>query len=217
MVYRGCGWGILGALSAVSLCGCGLYGGVVSSGLGDKPAGRIGTTTIPWDQAFAPGFGGTVQIVVKEPPKEEVAALEAGDTLVILNGVFQSFAGLDPGEQFSNMTLLGGWIEGRTFFNPLGSGSRNVRPYLQYGVGMTLYSAVTRDGSPSWGSTAALSLRSSLGLEARWGKFGWFVDVGVERLGEPNTDPVLSGAQALLNAAQDLVLYPFSLGLMWSF
>jgi len=192
-----------------------LYGGITSTKIGSKLAGTSGTTTISWDEAYEGTLGLDVQLVLRKPPRSAMT-LAAGDTYLLLHVTIDRFAGQEPvtGQDYDDLTLLGGWIDGRTVLNPLGN-TRTVRPYLQYGGGLVQYANdVDRGGTANWAATMALAFHAGLGIEIRTRGLGFYVEAGVQNVSAPN---LASGANAVERQAQDLLAYPLRVGVMLAF
>lgn len=192
-----------------------LYVGFSTLNIGDKVAGTSGTTTITWEDAFKGTLGLDAQLVLRGPPRS-ASTLAAGDTFLLLRITIDGLTGQEPvtGQDYDDLRLVGGWIDGRTVFNPLGN-TRVVRPYTQYGGGLVSYANdVDRGGTANWSSTLALAFHISLGIEVRTRGLGFYADIGVQNISAPN---LASGASTVERQAQDLLMYPVRFGVMLRF
>lgn len=203
--------------------------GITSIFVGDKLAGTnapAGTPIpIPWDEAFEHTFGFDAQIVLRRPPRS-LASLEAGDTFLLLRvsvdtytGLAADVDGLGATSTFSDMSVTTGWLDGKTVFNPL-SKTGMVRPYLQYGGGLASMDGVTRTDTAvpttdsCWAPTMALAFHMGIGLEMRFGSaMGIYLEAGIQNIRKPNLD---TGATPD-KQAQDLLVYPLRLGVLFAF
>jgi hypothetical protein len=192
----------------------GLAVGISSIVVGDKLASETGGDPIAWSDAFGDASGLDVQLTLKSPPRS-IESLEAGDTFLLLRVTRDSYAGRDTGvNSYSDMTVTGGWVDGKTVFNPVDKKTGKIRPYLQYGGGLSHISAVEVNGGAGWVSTLALGFHMSLGVEMRiWKVVGVYLEAGVQTVKAPNLDAL---ADAELKA-QDLLEFPLRAGLLFSF
>ncbi len=202
-----------------------MFGGGALLAIGDKSGGTDGAgTLVPWSAMFDQGFGFDVQIALRRPPRAALS-LATGDTFVLLRGTMETYTGKRYGAGWTpgSLTVMGGWVEGRTLLSALDAAA-SLRPYLQYGGGVMRYSEVTVAGTTPtafWDATIALGWRTAVGLELRKGKLGLYVEGGIQVVGPPDvsTDAWVQAntARMVARTAQDLVTYPIRFGLMIGF
>jgi hypothetical protein len=204
-----------------------IFGGAALLPLGDKSAGSDGMLPLSWSRMFDRGFGIDVQLVLRRPQRA-ASSLATGDTFLVVRGTFETYGGkeywYDDGGGTSgyrtpdDLTVLGGWLEGRTLFNALDAG-RSLRPYIQYGGGVMRYGELAVGPTSHWDSTMALGWRTALGLELRMARLGLYVEGGIQVVGPPDVPQDYQGfpAQIAERSAQDLVTYPIRFGAMIGF
>ncbi len=202
-----------------------IYLNITQTMVEDKIAGYSNAgEPIKWDMAYEGRLPSVdVQIVVHRPPRP-ATSLQAGDTFIILRISYDQFAGqqyVTPGGitvLYEDMTLIGGWLDVRTVLNAFGR-SRIARPYLQFGGGIVMYPDTPRWDTPAsgalnganWAQSYKLGWHMAVGVEARWRRWGAFIDIGMQTIAPPDMH---ENALVSLSEAQDLLTFPVRIGLM---
>ena len=193
--------------------------GISLLNIGDKSAGLDGASNlVTWGMMYERGFGIEGQIVLRRPPRS-AASLATGDTLMVVRGTLETYAGKTYALGLpDDLVIYGGWLEGRTLLQSLDARGR-WRPYLQYGGGVMVYAAEAVNGIAHWDSTIAVGWRTALGLEFRLTRLGFYAEAGIQTLGPPNVAEGYLGNQAETDrrTAQNLLTYPIRLGAMIGF
>jgi hypothetical protein len=194
-----------------------IFAGAALLPLGDKTMGNLAGIPFKWKTIFNRGFGIDGQVVIRRPQRA-AASLATGDTFVVVRGTFETYG--DKEDVFDDLTILGGWLEGRTLLSALDAG-QTLRPYIQYGGGVMRYSEMAVGPVSWWDSTMALGWRTALGLELRTGRLGLYVEGGIQVVGPPDVPDYYysppNAAEIALRSAQDLVTYPIRFGAMIGF